>query len=113
MITRELCAGQLLQKLRRALPLVAHGCPSLMTMLGRNLCGANLMPPVTVTDVFYAGEENSLMCRVAVNGKIAEPVVILAPVSQLAFNRRHPIARDIAAYRKRRAKTAVNGHGGR
>jgi hypothetical protein len=54
------------------------------------------------------------MCRIDVHGGIDEPVVVVAPVTQLAFNRKHPITRDIAAYRKRRAETAaVTGHGGR
>jgi len=47
------------------------------------------------------------MCCVDVSGGIDEPVVVLAPVPQLAFNRRHPIARDIAAYRKRRTERWV------
>jgi hypothetical protein len=54
------------------------------------------------------------MCRVDVQGFADEPVVVVAPVTQLAFNRRHPIARDIATYRKHRAEAApVTGHGGR
>ncbi len=53
------------------------------------------------------------MCHVDVQGLAGEPVVVVAPVTQLAFNRRHPIARDIAAYRKHRVETAaVTGHGG-
>jgi hypothetical protein len=113
MTSSDLRAEHLVQKLRRALPLTAHGRPSLTAVLGRSL-SSNLMPRVTVTDVFYAGEESGLMCRVDVHGVIDQPVVVVAPVTQLAFNRRHPIARDIAAYRKRRAEAAaVNILGGR
>jgi len=113
MTSTDFRAEQLVQKLRRALPLTAHGRPSLTAVLGRSLSSANLMPRVTVTDIFYAGEENGLMCRVDVQGLAEEPVVVVAPVTQLAFNRKHPIARDIAAYRKRRAEAAtVTGHGG-
>ncbi len=113
MTSTDLLAEQLVQKLRRALPLTAHGRPSLTATLSRNLYCANLMPRVTVTDVFYAGEKSGLMCRVDVHGLAGEPVVVVAPVTQLAFNRRHPVARDIAAYRKRRAEAAtVTGHGG-
>jgi len=93
-----------MHKLRRALSLTAHGRPPLTAALRRSLACANHMPRVTVTDVFYAGEEKGLMCRIDVQGEIDEPVVVVAPVTQLAFNRKHPIARDIAAYRKRRAK---------
>jgi len=114
MIRNDFHAEQLVQKLRRALPLTAHGRPPLAAMLSRNHDCANLMPRVTVTDVFDAGEENGLMCRIDVQGGIDAPVVVVAPVTQLAFNRRHPIAREIAAYRKHRAEAAgVTGHGGR
>jgi hypothetical protein len=113
MTSSDLRAEHLVQKLRRALPLTAHGRPSLAATLSRNLYCANLMPRVTVTDVFYAGEKNGLMCRIDVHGVIDQPVVVVAPVTQLAFNRKHPIARDIAAYRKHRVETAaVTGHGG-
>jgi len=113
MISCELRAEQLVQKLRRALPLAAHGRPPLMLALRQRLPGAILMPRVTITDAFYAGEKNVLMCRIDLHGEIDEPVVVLAPITQLAFNRSHPIARDIAAYRKRHAQaSAVTGYGG-
>ncbi len=107
MTSSDLCTEQLVQKLRRALPLTAHGRPPLTEALRRSLACANLMPRVTVTDVFYAGEENGLMCRIDVQGLADEPMVVVAPVTQLAFNRRHPIARDIDAYRKHCAETAT------
>ncbi|HTV34313.1 MAG TPA: hypothetical protein VME69_14670, partial [Methylocella sp.] len=75
--------------------------------------GANPMPRITDTDVFYANEKDGWMCRVDVQGAIDEPVVVVvAPITHLAFNRRHPIAHDIAAYRKRRTEAAaVTGRG--
>lgn len=47
------------------------------------------------------------MSRVDVHGMIDQPIVVVAPVTQVAFNRRHPIARDIATYCKRRSQTAA------
>jgi hypothetical protein len=107
MTSTDLRAEQLMQKLRRALPLTAHGRPSLTAVLGRSRSCVDVMPRVTVTDVFYAGEEKGLMCRLDVQGFADDPVIVVAPVTQLTFNRRHPVARDIAAYRKRRAKAAA------
>ncbi|MGO8848036.1 MAG: hypothetical protein ACLQFI_22480 [Methylocella sp.] len=98
---------QLVQKLRRGLPLAAHGRPLLTAALRWSLSRANVMPRLTFTDVFYAGEENGLMCRVGVLGLANQPVVIVAPITQLAFNQRHRAARDIAAYRKHCAETAA------
>ncbi len=49
------------------------------------------------------------MCRLDVHGTIDEPVVVVAPISQLAPM--HPIAHDIPAYRESRAETAAfTGH---
>ena len=75
--------------------------------------GHAVMPRVTVADIFYAGERHDLMCRLDVHGAIDEPVVIVAPITQLALDPRPPFAHDIPAYRKRRAETTVvTGHAG-
>ena len=113
MTSTDLHAETLMQKLRRALPLTAHGRPPLTAALRRGLSCANLLPRVTVTDVFYAGEANGLMCRIDVHKGIDDSVVVVAPVTQLAFNRKHPVAREIAAYRKHRAEAALTSAGGR
>ena len=111
MTSTDLRAELLVQKLRRALPLTAHGRPSLTAALRR--LGASLAPRVTVTDVFYRGEKDGLMCRVDVGEESGAPIVVVAPITKLAFNRRHPIAHDVAAYRKRRTEAAaVTGRGG-
>ncbi len=102
-------AERLAQKLRRALPLAAHGLTALAAALRRRFSGANVLTRLTVTDVFYASEEKGLMCRIDLHGKSGPPILLVAPLTQLAFNRRHAIAQEIAAYRKRRAeKAAVN-----
>ena len=55
MTSTDLHAELLVQKLRRALPLTAHGRPSLAAALGQRLPSANLMPRVTVTDISLRG----------------------------------------------------------
>ena len=98
-----------MQTLRRALPLTAHARRPLTVALPISLAGTNL----SVTGVFYAGEKNGLMCRLDVGGERDEPAVVMVPLTQLAFNRRHPIAQEIAAYRKRRTQApGVTGHDG-
>jgi hypothetical protein len=37
-------------------------------------------------------------------GDSADPAIFVAPIAALAFDRRHPIAREIADYRRRRAQ---------
>lgn len=101
------CAEHLVQKIRRFLALAAHGRPSLTATLQRSFSCANLMARLTVTDIFGESEDKGLMCHIDVKGLTGEPVLVVAPITQLAFNRRHPDARDIAAYRKRRAESAA------
>ncbi len=49
------------------------------------------------------------MCRIDLQGTTGQGVPLVAPLAQLAFNRRHPIAQDLAAYRERPTeKAAVN-----
>ena len=57
-----------------------------------------------VTDVFDAGETFGLMCQVEVGE--SEPSLLVTPITELSFDRRHPIARDVADYRRRRAQMA-------
>jgi hypothetical protein len=102
----------LIQKLQQALPLHAHGRTALAAVLQRHSSAASTMPRVMVTDIFYAGEEKGLMCRVDVQGLTNDRTVVVAPLTQLAFDRRHPVTRDIAAYRnKRRAKNGSRHYG--
>lgn len=44
------------------------------------------------------------------HGTTGQPVLLVAPLTQLAFNRRHPITQDVAAYRERRAEKVVVNH---
>jgi hypothetical protein len=59
-----------------------------------------------VTNVFDASDRFGLMCQVEV-GDAADPAIFITPIADLAFDRRHPIAREIADYRRRRAQTRV------
>jgi hypothetical protein len=57
-----------------------------------------------VTNVFDAGDAFGLMCQLEVGDDDA-PTIFVTPIAELAFDRRHPIAREIADYRRRRAQT--------
>jgi len=56
--------------------------------------------------VFDAGENFGLMCQIEV-GDGPDPAIFVTPIAELAFDRRHPIVREIADYRSRRAQTRV------
>ena len=64
-------------------------------------------PPLTVTNVFYAGGDRGFMCHFVVDGASGASRAFVAPIGQLALDRRHPIIREIAVYRKRKASLAA------
>ncbi|WP_051592527.1 hypothetical protein [Methylosinus sp. sav-2] len=57
-----------------------------------------------MTNAFDAGDAFGLMCQVDV-GDGADPAIFVAPIAEPAFDRRLPIAREIADTRRRRAQT--------
>jgi hypothetical protein len=59
-----------------------------------------------VTNVFDTGDAFGLMCQVEVGDDDARAIFV-TPIAELAFDRRHPIAREIADYRHGRARTRV------
>jgi hypothetical protein len=56
-----------------------------------------------VTKVNYAGDEGGVMCHVAFDEEDKEEVFLVS-ITHLAFDRRLPVARKIAAYQKHRIK---------
>ncbi|PWB89059.1 hypothetical protein C5688_17820 [Methylocystis sp. MitZ-2018] len=103
--TRATDAHELMDALRRCLPLVAHP-------RGRSLASSiaaarrrNSDRRCTVTNVLDAGGAFGLMCQVEV-GDGADVAIFVAPIAELAFGR-HPIARAVADYRRRCAQTRV------
>ncbi len=61
----------------------------------------------TVTNVFDAGDAFGLMRQVEV-GDGADPAIFVGRIAEPAFDRRLPIAREIANSRRRRAQTHID-----
>ena len=102
-----------IQVLHRARERLVAERTALINHLRALLLGTRDRGAARPIDVFYAGEKEGLMCPFDVHEGIDEPVVVVAPITHLAFNRRHPIAREIADYRKRCAQApGVTGHDG-
>jgi len=96
-------------RLQRALPLPAYGKPALLSFLRNRVVNTGASPRLTVTNVFDAGESRGLMCQFIVQEATAIPCVFVAPLAQIAFDRRHPIAREVAAYRNRSSNCIMAG----
>jgi hypothetical protein len=91
----------MIDRIQRFLPLTAHARPPLSATIRK--LGANSQPvrSFIVTGVFYAGDEHGLMCRIELNDESYRAPLLVAPLSHVSFDRRHPICREIDACRKR------------
>ncbi len=84
--------GSLVQNLRRALPLSAHPRPALISFLRERGVIGRGAPRLVVLDIFDAGAAGGLMCRFAI-AEDSEAASFIAPLAQVALQRKHPAAR--------------------
>lgn len=113
MIDNQDQVERLLLRLTEALPLPAIVPPSLMASLRGRSPSAKLSRDCEITKIFYSGDEGGVLCHVTFDDE-QEKEVFLVSITHLAFDRRLPIAREIAAYQKHRIKrirrnTATDG----
>ena len=94
---------RLLRELTKAMPLSALATPALMAKLREQSSTANITLDCKVTKVIYAGDEGGVICHLAFDEEDKEEVFLVS-VTHLAFDRRLPVARKIAAYQKHRIK---------
>ena len=101
MIDDFLRVSALLSGLEGALPLHAEPIAELAAVMRRDLPGRPLPRQWRVTQVSYAGDPGGIMCRLEEESAGRTFVV---SITQLKFNARTPMAREIAAYQKHRIK---------
>jgi hypothetical protein len=89
--------------LTEALPLSALATSALMAILREQSSMANITLGWKVTKVIYAGAEGGVICHLALDEEDKEEVFLVS-IIHLAFDRRLPVARKIAAYQKHRIK---------
>jgi hypothetical protein len=92
---------RLLRKLTEVLPLSAT--PALMATLRERASAAKITSDCKVTKVMYAGDEGGIVCHLTF-GEEEKNEVFVVSITHLAFDRRLPAAREIAAYQKHRIK---------
>jgi len=100
---------RLIAKLRAALPLSATATPPLVALLKEQTAGIDLSPSCQITGIHYAGDEGGIVCKLAF-GNEPEQKVFFASITHLAFDRRLPLAREIAGYQKHRLKRVQRAH---
>jgi hypothetical protein len=94
---------RLLRKLTEVMPLSAFASPALMATLRGRSSTAKIALDCKITKVIYAGDEGGVMCQVIFDEE-ENKEVFLVSITQLTFDRRLPVAREIAAYQKHRIK---------
>lgn len=111
MIDNPVLVDRLLDELRAQIPLPATTTPALAATLRKPTSNPPLPRRCEVTRVEYAGDEGGIMC--VLDFGIANPDSAYAvSITQLAFDRRAPLFREIEAYRKHRLKRLRRLHGG-
>ena len=94
---------QLAERLRRTLPLSAQARPSLRRFLRERIGIERCSPRLTVTNIFDSPGSSGFMCHFIVQDAREHSGIFVAPLAQLAFDRRHPLYQDISAYSERRS----------
>ena len=95
--------SRLLVKLEGSLPLAATLRAQAVVSLNGHSFGAGAPTQYQVTAVYFLGHQDGIVCRL--NDKTGEVRgEFLASITHLEFDRRQPIARDIATYQRHRVE---------
>lgn len=92
--------AEFLPRPRATPPLSAYGEPALLSFLRDHLASVGTSPRLTVTNVFDAGEAGGFMRQFVERKPSRASRIFVAPLTQIAFERR--FARVIAAQPERR-----------
>ncbi|RNJ48265.1 hypothetical protein D1O30_00140 [Methylocystis hirsuta] len=96
----------LIHHLRDALPLSARPRPALLAFLRARGAIGRSAPRLVVVDIFDAGGAQGLMCRFEIAGE-TDASSFVAQLTQLALDRRHPLAQRLAERRRRAQRTGA------
>jgi hypothetical protein len=99
---------QLIAKLRAALPLSATVSPPMLAQLQEQSPDLDLPPRCQITWIHYAGDEGGIVCKLDF-GHEDDRAVFVVSITYLTFDRRLPLAREIAADQKHRVKRLRRG----
>ena len=103
MIDNPLQVELLIAKLKAALPLPATATPPMLAQVQEQAPGLDLSSRCQITAIHYAGDEGGIVCKLDFGTEDAEKVFFVS-ITHLTFDRRLPLAREIAAYQKHRVK---------
>jgi hypothetical protein len=93
------------------LPLAARATPVLLASIRDQSGGIEVSPSCRVTRGHYLGDEGGILCHLAFDADVG-PRAFIVSITHLLFDRRNPLAREIASYQKRRVKRLRRDHRG-
>lgn len=102
-------AENLLLRLDEELPIAALVSPRLAKSLVEEIPGIRPLLPCVVIDVEYVDNDGGIFCMVDfphLEPELRERTALCTAIAHLIFDPRLPMARDIHAYQKYRAKKA-------
>jgi hypothetical protein len=91
----RITSSHYIHHLHRALPLPAHARPALIAFLRERGVVTRGAPRLVILDVFDAGAASGMMCRFAI-AEDGEAASFIAPLAQVALQRRHPARLRVA-----------------
>jgi hypothetical protein len=94
---------RLLPKLLASLPLHAALTPELGACMRKDAPEYDVPRQCEILDISYAEYSTGIMCKLVLAGPGGDRVFHVS-ITHLIFDRRHPLAREIAAYQKHRLK---------
>lgn len=101
---------RLIPKLEEALPVCARLSSQLVALVREQAPGLEVPQRCAVTRIDYAGDQGGIMCRLELGGR-EELRVFFVSITHLTFDRRQPLAREIAAYQRHRTKRIRRAQG--
>ena len=94
---------RLIAKMKANLPLTARLSPGLKTLMRRREPGVALPATCGVIEIFYMGDEGGISCRLDL-GKNSSENPFIVSITNLIFDRRCVLLREIDGYQKHRVK---------
>jgi hypothetical protein len=94
----------LLAKLTASLPLAATVAPTLAAMIRAESPGTDPSRRCNITWASYSGDEGGILCKLDFGREGEGAKAFFVSITHLVFDRKTPLAREIAAYQKHRVK---------
>ena len=95
--------GRLKAEMEAMLPLETRLSANLRKTLAKQAPETTLPDRCMVTEIFYAGDEGGIACRLDIGGPESKTPFIVS-LTHLVFDRRSPLFRQIDAYQRHRVK---------